>query len=131
MSTLAGNTWPLGPPVTEQGIAARRTAPLAPTPPSFQQSAALTPPAFLQTIPKTASSPQHAPVTGKRHQRLPVVLFLVSLLLVGATGATAYLWYFRTLPPAAASLPQSKIVGQISLLSSEQICEKSHQGIDV
>src|SRR5260221_5719967 len=93
--TLARKTLPLSPPVPEQGIAARRTVPLAPTPPSFQQSAAPTPPAFLQTIPKTTSSPQHAPVTGKRQKRLPVVLFLVSLLLIGAAGATAYLWYFR------------------------------------
>jgi hypothetical protein len=128
--TLARKTTPLSPPVPEQGIAARRTVPLAPTLPSFQQSAAPTPPAFLQTIPKTTSSPQHAPVTGKRQRRLPVVLLLVSLLLVGAAGATAYLWYFRILPPAAASLPQPKIVGQISLLSSEQLSENSDQGID-
>src|SRR5713101_4904333 len=117
--TLTRKTIPLSPPVPEQGIAARRTVPLAPTPP-----------AFLQTLPQTASSPQHAPVTGKRQRRLPVVLFLVSLLLVGAAGATAYLWYFRILPPAAASLPQPKIVGQISLLSSEQLSENSDQGID-
>jgi hypothetical protein len=129
--TLTRKTTPLSsPPVPEQGIAARRTIPLAPTPPSFQQSAAPTPPALLQTIPKTTSSPQHAPVTGKRRRRLPVVLFLVSLLLVGAAGATAYLWYFRILPPAAASLPQPKVVGQISLLSSEQLSENSDQGID-
>jgi hypothetical protein len=128
--TLTRKTLPLSPPVPEQGIAARRTVPLAPTLPSFQQSAAPTPPAFLQTIPKTTSSPQHAPVTGKRQRRLPVVLFLVSLLLVGAAGATAYLWYFRILPPAAASLHQPKIVGQISLLSSEQLSENSDQGID-
>jgi len=118
--TLTRKTTPLSsPPVPEQGIAARRTIPLAPTPP-----------ALLQTIPKTTSSPQHAPVTGKRRRRLPVVLFLVSLLLVGAAGATAYLWYFRILPPAAASLPQPKVVGQISLLSSEQLSENSDQGID-
>src|SRR5258706_15268788 len=55
--TLARKTLPLSPPVPEQGIAARRTIP-APTLPSFQQSAAPTPPALLQTIPKTTSSPQ-------------------------------------------------------------------------
>src|SRR5258708_4370442 len=122
--------WQRSPAQEQVVIAARRTIPLAPTPPSFQQSAAPTPPAFLQTIPKTTSSPQHAPVTGKRQKRLPVVLFLVSLLLIGAAGATAYLWYFRILPPAAASLPQPKIVGQISLLSSEQLSENSDRGID-
>src|SRR5215469_18790158 len=97
--TLTRKTTPLSPPVPEQGMAARRTVPLAPTPASPQPSplrgegwggAAPTAPALLQTIPKTTSPPQHAPVTGKRRRRLPVLLLLVSLLLVGAAGATAY-----------------------------------------
>ncbi len=111
--TLARKTPPLSPP--EHGFSSRKTVPLAPTPPSVEQSA-----------PKAVSPSQFPRATGKR--RLPAVLIILSLLVLGAAGMLSYLWFFRTLPPAAA--PVGQPVGRISFLSSEQLSENSDQGID-
>ncbi len=115
--TLARKTTPLSPP--EHGISARRTVPLAPTP-------------VKQSPPRTPSSPQLPLVAGKHRQRLPAILVIVSLLVLGAAGTVAYLWYFHISPlfppPAAAAVPP--VVGHISFLNSEQLSENSSQGLD-
>ena len=113
--TLARKTTPLSPP--EHGFSARRTVPLAPTP-------------VKQSPPRTPSSPQLPLVAGKRRQRLPAILVIVSLLVLGAAGTVTYLWYFHISPlfPPAAAVPP--VVGHISFLNSEQLSENSSQGID-
>ena len=126
--TLARKTIPLSSPAPEQFISDLKAIPLAPTPPSFQQSIPKTEPA-AQSVPKSVSSPQLSPVAGKRRVRLLLVSLLVSLLLLSTAGVVAYLWYFRALPPAAP-VPQPEAVGHISFLSSEHVSENSDQGID-
>ena len=76
---------------------------------------------------KTSSSPP-AGKTGKKRRRLPIVLTILLLLVLGGAGLGSFLVFFHKGSSTDPIVPQT--VGHIYFLSSSQVNENSNQGID-
>ena len=129
--TLARKTVPLSlsTPGTERSFSPRRTVPLAPMPPSEQQSVPKgTRAGVNSTLTEEHPTPPVSEVRSGR-RRFPAALFIVSLLILVGAGVISYLSFLRMFPFAPAA-PVIRLVGHITFLSSEQLSENSSQGID-
>ncbi|HEX6485036.1 MAG TPA: hypothetical protein VF043_39840 [Ktedonobacteraceae bacterium] len=111
-------------------VASRKTVPLSPMEQSPFKPATSpnTPSSPLPPVNRKTSSPLPQVKTRKKRRRLPVVLTILLLLVLGGAGLGSFLVFFHRGSSTDPVVLQS--VGHIYFLSSGQVTENSNQGID-
>ena len=111
-------------------VASRKTVPLSPMEQSpFKPTTSPNIPSSpLPPVNRKTSSSPPAGKTGKKRRRLPIVLTILLLLVLGGAGLGSFLVFFHKGSSTDPIVPQT--VGHIYFLSSSQVNENSNQGID-